>query len=74
MTRIHELLQLPESVRKGDFVQSLSGGIDNPDATVATYAVTPAILALGLLVFLRAVRPWHIFAVRLLLLQPDCCF
>ena len=36
--------------------------------------VTPAILALGLLVFLREVRPWHLFAARLLLLHPDCCF
>ena len=30
-TRIHDLLDLPEAVRKGDFVQDLTGGIGNPD-------------------------------------------
>jgi hypothetical protein len=43
MTRIHDLLTLPEHVRKGDFVQSLASGILAPDETVASYAVTGAI-------------------------------
>ena len=43
MTRIHDLLQLPQSVRKGDFVQSLASGIERPQQTVDSYAITPAI-------------------------------
>ncbi len=43
-TRIHELLDLPEAVRKGDFVQDLTGGIGNPDRTVRDYAITPKIV------------------------------
>ena len=43
-TRIHELLDLPEAVRKGDFVQDLTGGISNPDRTVRDYAITPKIV------------------------------
>lgn len=39
-TRIHELLDLPESVRKGDFVQDLTGGIAQPERTVQDYAPT----------------------------------
>ena len=45
MTKIHDLLDLPQSVRKGDFVQMLTDSIDHPEQTVATYAVTGAILA-----------------------------
>ncbi|MFC4313008.1 hypothetical protein ACFPN2_28250 [Steroidobacter flavus] len=44
MTRIHELLELPEAVRKGDFVQDLTGGISNPERTVGDYAITAKIL------------------------------
>ena len=33
-TRIHDLLDLPKAVRKGDFVQDLTGGISNPERTV----------------------------------------
>ena len=44
MTRIHDLLDLPKAVRKGDFVQSLAGGIQSPDRTVDDYAITPAIV------------------------------
>lgn len=44
MTRIHDLLDLPEDVRKGDFVQDLTGGIAQPDRTVKDYAITPKIL------------------------------
>lgn len=43
-TRIHELLDLPESVRKGDFVQDLTGGIAQPERTVKDYAITPKIV------------------------------
>ena len=42
--RIHDLLELPKSVRKGDFVQSLASGIEHPVETVKSYAVTSAIL------------------------------
>lgn len=42
-TRIHDLLDLPQSVRKGDFVQDLTGGIAQPDRTVNDYAITPKI-------------------------------
>lgn len=44
-TRIHDLLDLPEAVRKGDFVQDLTGGIANPERTVKDYAITPKIVA-----------------------------
>lgn len=43
-TRIHELLDLPEAVRKGDFVQDLTGGISNPERTVKDYAITSKIV------------------------------
>lgn len=43
-TRIHDLLDLPDAVRKGDFVQDLTGGISNPDRTVRHYAITPKIV------------------------------
>lgn len=34
MTRIHDLLDLPEVVRKGDFVQDLTGSIAQPERTM----------------------------------------
>lgn len=43
-TRIHDLLDLPEAVRKGDFVQDLTGGINNPERTVRDYAITPKLV------------------------------
>lgn len=43
-TRIHDLLDLPEVVRKGDFVQDLTGGIAQPERTVKDYAITPKIV------------------------------
>jgi hypothetical protein len=43
-TRIHDLLDLPEAVRKGDFVQDLTGGIAQPERTVRDYAITPKIV------------------------------
>jgi hypothetical protein len=43
-TRIHDLLDLPKAVRKGDFVQDLTGGISNPERTVKDYAITPKIV------------------------------
>ena len=44
MIRIHDLLDLPKAVRKGDFVQDLTGGISNPERTVKDYAITPKIV------------------------------
>ena len=43
-TRIHDLLDLPQAIRKGDFVQDLTGGIGNPERTVRDYAITPKIV------------------------------
>jgi len=43
-TRVHELLELPDAVRKGDFVQGLTEGIQSPAETVRNYAITPKIL------------------------------
>jgi hypothetical protein len=43
-TRIHDLLDLPKAVRKGDFVQDLTGGISNPERTVKDYAITPKLV------------------------------
>ena len=40
---VHDLLDLPESVRKGDFVQGLAEGIARPQATLQDYAITPKI-------------------------------
>ncbi len=44
MTLIHDLLDLPVAVRKGDFVQDLTGGIAQPERTVKDYAITPKIV------------------------------
>ena len=44
-TLIHDLLDLPEAVRKGDFVQSLAAGIASPEATVRDYAITAGIVS-----------------------------
>ena len=41
---IHDLLYLPTSVRKGDFVQGLAEGIASPEATLRDYAITPKIV------------------------------
>jgi hypothetical protein len=41
---VHDLLDLPEAVRKGDFVQGLAEGISRPDATLRDYAITPKIV------------------------------
>lgn len=38
---ISELLDLPERVRKGDFVLNLSKGVTEPDQTLDQYVVTP---------------------------------
>jgi hypothetical protein len=42
-TRVHDLLDLPEAVRKGDFVQGLTDGIAKPEATLRDYAITSTI-------------------------------
>ncbi len=39
-TTLRALLDLPEAVRKGDFVMSLADGVENPGRTVADYALT----------------------------------
>ncbi|MCK5798185.1 MAG: phage resistance protein, partial [Deltaproteobacteria bacterium] len=41
MTFIRDLLDLPKTVRKGDFVLSLNKGIAQPEETVESYAITP---------------------------------
>ena len=38
---ISELLDLPERVRKGDFVLNLSTGVNEPEKTLKQYVVTP---------------------------------
>lgn len=43
-TLVHDLLDLPEAVRKGDFVQGLTDGIAKPEATLRDYAITPKIV------------------------------
>lgn len=43
-TLVHDLLDLPEAVRKGDFVQGLTDGIARPEATLRDYAITPKIV------------------------------
>jgi hypothetical protein len=40
---IRDLLDLPEQVRKGAFVLKLTEGISNPQGTVDSYAITPAL-------------------------------
>jgi hypothetical protein len=40
-TLVHDLLDLPEAVRKGDFVQGLTDGIANPEARCATTRSRP---------------------------------
>src|SRR5271170_5118595 len=42
---ISELLDLPERVRKGDFVLNLSKGVTEPDKTLHQYVVTPQLAA-----------------------------
>jgi len=44
MTYIHDLLELPEAIRKGDYVQGLVDGIRHPDRTVANFAIPPRIV------------------------------
>lgn len=44
MTRLHDFHDLPEAVRKGDFVQELTRGIAAPERTVKDYAITPRIV------------------------------
>jgi hypothetical protein len=44
-TRVRDLFQLPDQVRKGDFVVKLAEGIRNPAVTAGTYVVTPALAA-----------------------------
>lgn len=53
MTRVQDLFDLPDQVRKGDFVVKLSEGVQHPQETTDTYVVTPALVdafdrALGL--------------------------
>lgn len=53
-TPIRELFDIPEQIRKGDFVHKLNEGIANPRETAQTYVVTPSLTqafdqALGLI-------------------------
>ncbi|MFV0309062.1 MAG: phage resistance protein [Desertimonas sp.] len=41
MTLIRELIEIPEQVHKSDFVISLKTAIEEPDATMRDYVVTP---------------------------------
>ncbi|XZE35695.1 hypothetical protein SH501x_001218 [Pirellulaceae bacterium SH501] len=42
---ISDLLDLPERVRKGDFVLNLSKGVTEPERTLEQYVVTPQLVA-----------------------------
>jgi hypothetical protein len=42
---ISELIELPEKVRKGDFVLKLSEGVTRPEKTLDQYVVTPQLVA-----------------------------
>ena len=42
---ISDLIDLPERVRKGDFVLNLSKGVTEPDKTLEQYVVTPQLVA-----------------------------
>jgi hypothetical protein len=42
-TMIRELFDIPEQIRKGDFVHKLGEGIANPRETAQTYVVTPGL-------------------------------
>jgi hypothetical protein len=42
---ISEIIDLPERVRKGDFVLNLSKGVTEPDKTLDQYVVTPQLAA-----------------------------
>ena len=42
---ISDLLDLPERVRKGDFVLNLSKGVTEPDKTLEQYVITPQLVA-----------------------------
>jgi hypothetical protein len=52
-TLVRELFEIPEHIRKGDFVLKLTEGVENPHTTAETYVVTPGLVqafdqALGL--------------------------
>lgn len=42
---VRELFDLPDEVRKGDFVLKLSEGLERPKETAAQYVVTPGLVA-----------------------------
>ena len=41
MTLIKDLIEIPESVQRGDFVLRLAEDITRPDAVLNNYVVTP---------------------------------
>ena len=41
---VRDLFDLPEQVRKGDFVLKLAEGVAHPKETAATYVATPALV------------------------------
>lgn len=42
---ISEIIELPDRVRKGDFVLNLSKGVNEPEKTLEQYVVTPQLVA-----------------------------
>jgi hypothetical protein len=42
-TLVRELFEIPEHIRKGDFVLKLTEGVEDPRATAETYVVTPGL-------------------------------
>ena len=46
MTLVRDLLQLPQTVSKGQFVVQLTDGIAQPEALLRDYAITPDLAAM----------------------------
>jgi predicted ATPase len=42
-TFVRDLFEIPDQIRKGDFVHKLTEGIEDPAATATSYVVTPAL-------------------------------
>lgn len=44
MTKIADIIHIPERVHQGDFVLKLTAGVANPEATLRSYVVTPQLV------------------------------
>src|SRR3546814_18201832 len=44
MTKIAEIIRIPERVHQGDFVLKLTAGVAHPDETLGSYVVTPQLV------------------------------